>query len=148
MQVIHFYLHGQRQFIYAVLIWCVQNNNSIQFGSQSNLKQENMSVLFFLIFFLENSLCQSNPKVCLDSICFTGSWITTNKGLKFASFQGIKYGQDPVGKLRFKPPQASKTFLQLGLQILCIKDGVRLDNLLTRQMLLFDVKKPNHSPGA
>ena len=71
-----------------------------------------MFVLLFLSLFPANSLSQSHPKVCLDSICFTGSWITTNKGLKFASFQGIKYGQAPIGKLRFKPPQASKLFLK------------------------------------
>ena len=71
-----------------------------------------MFILLFLSLFPANSLSQSNPKVCLDSICFTGSLITTNKGLKFASFQGIKYGQAPIGKLRFKPPQASKTLLK------------------------------------
>ena len=71
-----------------------------------------MFVLLFLSLFPANSLSQSHPKVCLDSICFTGSWITTNKGLKFASFQGIKYGQAPIGKLRFKPPQARKIFLK------------------------------------
>ena len=96
------------QFVYAV-----QNNNTIQFGSQSNSKhKQNMFVLLFLSLFPANSLSQSHPKVCLDSICFTGSWITTNKDLKFASFQGIKYGQAPIGKLRFKPPQASKLFLK------------------------------------
>ena len=93
--------------------YAVQNNNSIEFGSQSNSKhQQNMFVLLFLSLFPANSLSQSNPKVCLDSICFTGSWITTSKGLKFASFQGIKYGQAPIGKLRFKPPQASESFLK------------------------------------
>ena len=96
------------QFVYAV-----QNNNSIEFGSQSNSKyQQNMFVLLFLSLFPANSLSQSNPKVCLDSICFKGSWITTSKGIKFASFQGIKYGQVPNGKLRFKPPQASKYFFK------------------------------------
>ena len=72
-----------------------------------------MFVLLFLSLFPTNSLSQSNPKICLDSICFTGSWITTNKGIKFASFQGIKYGQAPIGKLRFKSPQARNCFLKI-----------------------------------
>ena len=45
--------------------------------------------------------------ICLGPTCFTGSWITTDAGLKYASFQGIRYAKAPIGNLRFKPPQVN-----------------------------------------
>ena len=43
------------------------------------------------------------PSVCLeDGPCYKGSWMTTSSGTRFASFQAIRYGQAPVGELRFR----------------------------------------------
>ena len=49
---------------------------------------------------------ESDPTFCLDQgACYRGSWMVTDSGNRFAAFQGIKYAEDPVGNLRFKPPQ-------------------------------------------
>ena len=48
-----------------------------------------------------------NPNVCLETgACYEGTWyLDVNDGVSaFASFQGIRYAQAPIGKLRFKPP--------------------------------------------
>ena len=46
------------------------------------------------------------PRGCLDSgACYVGSWNSTSKGKEYASFQGIRYAQPPVGEKRFVPPQ-------------------------------------------
>ena len=43
------------------------------------------------------------PSVCLeDGPCYKGSWMTTSSGTRFGSFQAIRYGQAPVGELRFR----------------------------------------------
>ena len=43
------------------------------------------------------------PSVCLeDGPCYKGSWMTTRSGTRFASFQAIRYGQAPIGELRFR----------------------------------------------
>ena len=45
------------------------------------------------------------PTICvLGSACYQGSWLN-GTNTTFASFQGIRYAQPPVGKLRFKSPQ-------------------------------------------
>ena len=79
-------------------------------GSQPSSKQQNKmsSILFLLCLLPLLSHGQTPPVICLGTTCFTGSWIKTDKGVKYASFQGIKYAQAPVGKLRFKPPEVSK----------------------------------------
>ena len=68
----------------------------------------------FLLFFIFLNLnqfifvtTQDEPLVCLEvgGACYQGSWIESEKGNKFASFQGIKYGIAPIGSLRFKSPQ-------------------------------------------
>ena len=48
------------------------------------------------------------PTVCLENYgdCYMGSWST--KDIGFASFQGIRYAQPPIGDLRFKPPEPLK----------------------------------------
>ena len=47
---------------------------------------------------------QNNPTICLESgACYEGSWKIYGN-LKYASFQGIRYAQAPVGNLRFKLP--------------------------------------------
>ena len=64
----------------------------------------------FLLFFLPvlaNS--QEQPTICIDQgTCYKGSWISLNNSsssARYASFQGIRYAQPPIGKLRFKSPQ-------------------------------------------
>ena len=41
-----------------------------------------------------------NPEVCLQDtkICYKGSWLQTDSGQEYASFQGIKYAQAPIGQ--------------------------------------------------
>ena len=44
-----------------------------------------------------------SPSVCLENgPCYEGSWMITSSGTRFASFQAVRYGQAPVGELRFK----------------------------------------------
>ena len=45
--------------------------------------------------------------VCLHSdICYFGSWKNeTETNIRYASFQGIRYGKPPIGNLRFKAPE-------------------------------------------
>ena len=69
------------------------------------------SILFLLCLFPLLSHGQTTPPtICLGTTCFTGSWIYTSKGLKYASFQGIKYAKAPIGNLRFKPPQVKNCY--------------------------------------
>ena len=61
------------------------------------------SLLFY--FFLPSLLLASKPEICLEnSACYVGKWANTQNGTTYASFQGIRYAQPPVGTLRFKPP--------------------------------------------
>ena len=47
---------------------------------------------------------QNTPTICLETgACYEGSWKIYGT-LKYASFQGIRYAQAPVGNLRFKLP--------------------------------------------
>ena len=73
------------------------------------MKYEMMLLKFSIltIFIVKTIFCvEDGPTVCLDSgQCFQGSWMTTSKGNRFASFQGIRYGQPPTGELRFKSPR-------------------------------------------
>jgi len=49
------------------------------------------------------------PRACTSDTCYKGSWLdATDFGPtspSFASFQGIRYAQPPVGKLRYRPSQ-------------------------------------------
>ena len=49
---------------------------------------------------------QDLPSVCVDQgACYSGSWLTGSKSnATYAAFQGIRYAQAPIGKLRFRPP--------------------------------------------
>ena len=49
-------------------------------------------------------------KACLEdqNVCYQGSWKDSANGTKFASFQGIRYAEPPIGNLRFKSPQPYK----------------------------------------
>ena len=38
--------------------------------------------------------------------CYQGAWLNSSIGTLYASFQGLRYAQAPVGQLRFKPPKA------------------------------------------
>ena len=61
------------------------------------------SLLFY--FFLPSLILASKPEICLEnSACYVGKWANTQNGTTYASFQGIRYAQPPVGILRFKPP--------------------------------------------
>ena len=58
-----------------------------------------------------NQLDQSNPSFCIEKgelNCFTGyfgSWINSTSNTRFASFQGIRYAEPPIGMKRFKSPE-------------------------------------------
>ena len=68
-------------------------------------------IFFFLllVFYVKLGHGEIQPTVCLEDSgdCYRGSWSTT-KDIGFASFQGIRYAQPPIGDLRFKPPQPLK----------------------------------------
>ena len=64
-----------------------------------------LPLILFLLYILSQGQITTKPMVCLKTACFAGSWIFTNRGVKYASFQGIRYAEAPVGKLRFKPPK-------------------------------------------
>ena len=52
------------------------------------------------------SLAQEMPLICLNSgACYQGSWLESNTGNQYASFQGIRYAEAPIGNLRFRPPK-------------------------------------------
>ena len=59
-----------------------------------------------ILGFLSQVLGQNLPQVCVDQrACYNGSWLSGGKSnTTFAAFQGIKYAQAPIGKLRFRPP--------------------------------------------
>ena len=61
--------------------------------------------LFVAQFLVEAKGYSNNPTICLEQgACYIGSWITT-QNTRYASFQGIRYAQAPIGSLRFKLPQ-------------------------------------------
>ena len=50
------------------------------------------------------STSQKLPTICLDNnVCYEGSWQSLVNS-RYASFQGIRYAQPPIGELRFKDP--------------------------------------------
>ena len=64
--------------------------------------------ILLLIFILSLGLAEEYPTVCLEQegTCYKGSWLTSpSNNVRYATFQGIKYAQPPIGELRFKSPQ-------------------------------------------
>ena len=58
-------------------------------------------LIFFLILPILLTKGQSQPTICLNQgACYLGSWATTDKGTKYATFQGIRYAQAPIADLR------------------------------------------------
>ena len=65
-----------------------------------------MYSLWLIVFVIFSVSAEDPPQACLDSgTCYKGSWQSTSSGVRFASFQGIRYAKAPVGDLRFRPPQ-------------------------------------------
>ena len=65
---------------------------------------KSLSQIFLLAIFLQKHfiLGENKPITCLNhGACYIGSWVE-DQGARYASFQGIKYGQAPKGNLRFK----------------------------------------------
>ena len=65
---------------------------------------KSLSLILQLVIFLQSYLTfgENKPISCLENgACYIGSWIQ-GQGARYASFQGIKYGQAPIGNLRFK----------------------------------------------
>ena len=62
--------------------------------------------ILFLLFLPGIVLSKTLPKVSiLEGACsYQGSWLD-GANTRFASYQGIRYAQPPIGNLRFKPPQ-------------------------------------------
>merc|ERR1711936_1564653 len=51
------------------------------------------------------SFCQDLPTICLQKgACYQGSWMDSLNS-KYASFQGVRFAQPPIGNLRFKSPE-------------------------------------------
>ena len=65
-----------------------------------------ISYLICLLSLITVSFSQESPLVCLDTTgtCYQGGWYSTSE-IQFASFQGIRYAQPPLGNLRFMPPK-------------------------------------------
>ena len=61
------------------------------------------TTLIFITILIGFSKAQ---KTCFDNqnVCYQGSWKDTPQGTQFASFQGIRYAEPPIGNLRFKSP--------------------------------------------
>ena len=58
-------------------------------------------LIFFLILPILLTKGQTQPTICLNQgACYLGSWATTDKETKYATFQGIRYAQPPIGDLR------------------------------------------------
>ena len=60
-------------------------------------------VLVLLLFYSGFAISQNGPPtVCLnEGACYKGSWYhSIPNGVWFASFQGIRYAQPPIGTLR------------------------------------------------
>ena len=67
------------------------------------LKMFRSIILLFFVPGLVLSKTKNGPIVCLRSnanVCFEGAWMETSKNNQYASFQGIRYAQPPVGELR------------------------------------------------
>ena len=67
------------------------------------LKMLRSIILLFFVPSLVLSKTKNGPIVCLRSnanVCFEGAWMETSKNNQYASFQGIRYAQPPVGELR------------------------------------------------
>lgn len=59
-----------------------------------------------LCFYLPISILCDPIVTTEKGVCYKGKWTKNGQNEeRFASFQGIKYGQDPVGNLRFKAPK-------------------------------------------
>ena len=72
--------------------------------------------LLLLLLLAYSALSQTSPTICVSQgNCYKGSWISSDFGIKYASFQGIRYAQPPIGDLRFKPPQAYNYTARKGL---------------------------------
>ena len=55
----------------------------------------------FVIFSFLFNLIIAELEICInDDECYIGSTLVTDKGNEYASFQGIRFAQPPVGKLR------------------------------------------------
>ena len=65
---------------------------------------KSLSQILLLVIFLQSHLIlgENKPITCLNhGACYIGSWVE-DQSARYASFQGIKYGQSPIGNLRFK----------------------------------------------
>ena len=59
--------------------------------------------ILLLIFTSSLSFAEEYPTVCLEQggTCYKGSWLKSpSNNVTYATFQGIKYAQPPVGELR------------------------------------------------
>ena len=61
------------------------------------------NILIIVLFWIALATAQ---KACLSNqnVCYQGSWKETPLGTQYASFQGIRYAEPPIGNLRFKSP--------------------------------------------
>ena len=59
--------------------------------------------ILLLIFTSSLGFAEEYPTVCLEQggTCYKGSWLKSpSNNVSYATFQGIKYAQPPVGELR------------------------------------------------
>ena len=104
-------------------------------------------LLFCPGFFLSNT--NANPTTCLQSqgACYQGAWMKTTKNNMFASFQGIRYAQSPVGELRYRPVFKKPTFHTIFNQRKCLILLIQSWSHCGKDLLIVKKIQPNLIPS-
>ncbi|XP_034832484.1 venom carboxylesterase-6-like [Maniola hyperantus] len=63
---------------------------------------------FLLVAIVRSQSATQGPKVRVANGILQGAWRVSTNGRSFASFLGVPYARPPIGKYRFREPQAAK----------------------------------------
>ncbi|XP_045772638.1 venom carboxylesterase-6-like [Maniola jurtina] len=64
--------------------------------------------IIFLVAIVRSQSVSQGPKVRLANGVLQGIWRVSTNGRSFVSFLGVPYARPPIGKYRFREPQAAK----------------------------------------